>query len=98
MDKPEITLEEIKHHCRINHEYDDESLKLFGEAALEVCQQYIGKQFNDQFLLTPAIKVGCLMLITFWFENRGEASDDRSNQIPFPIRSIWNLYRHVGIY
>ncbi|MGG2141602.1 head-tail connector protein [Symbiopectobacterium sp. RP] len=101
MDKSEIGLDEIKQHCRIEAEFqdDDSLLTAYAEAALEVCQKHIGKQFGDEMAFTPALKVGCLLLIGFWYESREAVSaGDKSNELPFTTKTLWNYYRDVGIY
>ncbi len=59
----DIPLSEIKQHCRIDESdtLDDALLTTYAEAALEVCQQHIGKRFDNGLVFTPAIKVGCLL-------------------------------------
>ncbi|MFK9072154.1 MULTISPECIES: head-tail connector protein [Proteus] len=98
MTKPEITLEEVKLHCRIDNDYDDEILIVYAEAALEVCQQHIGKRFEDGLSFTPAIKVGCLMYISLLYENREMIGSDGLKEVPLTIHSLWSTYRDVGVY
>lgn len=101
MDKPEIKLDEIKQHCRIEQEFkdDDSLLTAYAEAALEVCQKHIGRRFGDEMSFTPAIKVGCLLLIGFWYESREIVqTGDKASDLPFTTRTLWNYYRGVGIY
>lgn len=100
MDKPEITLEEIKLHCRLEPEFkmEDALLMAYAEAALEVCQKHIGKRFGDEMAFTQAHKIGCLMLITFWYEHRMAVSEYEANELPFSTATLWNYYRDVGIY
>ncbi|WP_275347831.1 head-tail connector protein [Xenorhabdus bovienii] len=68
------------------------------EAALEVCQQHIGKRFDDGLSFTPAIKVGCLLYIGLLYENREMATDVELKEVPFTIKSLWSVYRDVGVY
>ncbi|MDC9616431.1 head-tail connector protein, partial [Xenorhabdus khoisanae] len=70
MSQPEISLDEIKQHCRIDESntLEDELLKGYAEAALEVCQQHIGKRFDEGLVFSPAIKVGCLLYIGLLYE------------------------------
>ncbi|MDC9582781.1 head-tail connector protein [Xenorhabdus sp. PR6a] len=98
MSQPEIKLDEIKLHCRIDHNYDDAILAVYAEAALEVCQQHIGKRFNEGLAFTPAIKVGCLLYIGLLYENRAMAVDIVLKEVPFSIKSLWSVYRDIGVY
>ncbi|MEQ1969414.1 head-tail connector protein [Xenorhabdus nematophila] len=100
MPEIEIPLSEIKQHCRIdeNSTLEDVLLKGYAEAALEVCQQHIGKRFNEGLAFTPAIKVGCLLYIGLLYENRAMAVDIVLKEVPFSIKSLWSVYRDVGVY
>ncbi|MEQ1964558.1 head-tail connector protein [Xenorhabdus khoisanae] len=96
----EIPLYEIKQHCRIDESdiLEDELLKGYAEAALEVCQQHIGKRFDEGLPFTPAIKVGCLLYIGLLYETRVMATDIELKEVPFSIKSLWSVYRDVGIF
>ncbi|CDH21461.1 head-tail connector protein [Xenorhabdus bovienii] len=96
----DIPLNEIKQHCRIDESdtLDDALLTAYAEAALEVCQQHIGKRFDDGLSFTPAIKVGCLLYIGLLYENREMATDVELKEVPFTIKSLWSVYRDVGVY
>ncbi|WP_340618601.1 head-tail connector protein [Xenorhabdus entomophaga] len=100
MDKMVIPLNEIKQHCRIDESntLEDELLKGYAEAALEVCQQHIGKRFEEGLIFSPAIKVGCLLYIGLLYENRAMATDVELKEVPFTIKSLWSVYRDVGIF
>ncbi|WP_426575739.1 head-tail connector protein [Xenorhabdus stockiae] len=100
MSQIEIPLSEIKQHCRLEEDYtlDDSLLTSYAAAALEVCQQHIGKRFGDDLAFTPAIKVGCLLYIGLLYENREMATDVEIKEVPFTIKSLWSVYRDVGIY
>ncbi|MDC9595862.1 head-tail connector protein [Xenorhabdus anantnagensis] len=100
MSRIEIPLSEIKQHCRLeeDHTLDDALLTGYAAAALEVCQQHIGKRFGDGLDFTPAIKVGCLLYIGLLYENREMATDVELKEVPFTIKSLWSVYRDMGIY
>ncbi|WP_445496733.1 head-tail connector protein [Photorhabdus sp. SF281] len=100
MNPIEIPLNEIKQHCRLEEDYtlDDALLMAYAEAALEVCQQHIGKRFGDDLAFSSAIKVGCLLYIGLLYENREMATDVELKKVPFTIKSLWSVYRDVGIY
>ncbi|MEQ2024404.1 head-tail connector protein [Xenorhabdus szentirmaii] len=100
MSKIGIPLNEIKQHCRIDESdtLDDALLVAYAEAALEVCQQHIGKRFDNGLSFTPAIKVGCLLYIGLLYENREMATDVELKEVPFTIKSLWSVYRGVGVY
>ncbi|PHM27507.1 head-tail connector protein [Xenorhabdus budapestensis] len=100
MSQIKISLSEIKQHCRLyeSDTLNDALLMGYAAAALEVCQQHIGKRFGDDLAFTPAIKVGCLLYIGLLYENREMATDVELKEVPFTIKSLWSVYRDVGIY
>jgi len=95
-----IPLNEIKQHCRLEESFtlDDKLLTTYAEAALEACQQHIGKRFDEGLTFTPAIKVGCLLYIGLLYENREMATDVELKEVPFTIKSLWSVYRDIGVY
>ncbi|CDH18340.1 head-tail connector protein [Xenorhabdus bovienii] len=100
MSQIEIPLNEIKQHCRLDESdtLDDTLLMGYAAAALEVCQQHIGKRFSDDLAFTPAIKVGCLLYIGLLYENREMVTEAELKEVPFTIKSLWSVYRDVGVY
>lgn len=103
MAKPEIDLDEIKAHLRIEHDLDDELLTLYADTALEVAQNHIGKTWGESTAaetvqFTNGIKVGCLMFIGHLYANRETVSDVQLYEVPFAIKALWNPYREVAIY
>ena len=100
MPTPTIELTDVKSHLRLDDDYQDEDTLLIGyiDAALEVCQKHIGKRFDSGLELTAAIKVGCLMYITFLYEQRSMVSDVESTEVPLTVSALWSVYRDVGIY
>ncbi|BET98203.1 head-tail connector protein [Xenorhabdus taiwanensis] len=100
MSNPLMTLDEIKQHCRIDKSdtLEDTLLQGYTEAALEVCQQHIGKRFDEGLVFSPAIKVGCLLYIGLLYETRSMAVDAELKEVPFTIKSLWSVYRDVGVY
>lgn len=105
MAKPEIDLDVIKQHLRIDHDLDDELLEEYAETALEVAQQHIGKVFGENntsetVKFTKSIKVGCLMYIGHLYANREMTVESMAimRVIPMSVESLWNPYREPAIY
>lgn len=94
-----ITLQEVKLHCRIDvtDTLEDNLLQIYIDAALEACQKHIGKSFEVQEF-TPAIKAGCLMYIAHLYENREMFTSSIVNKVPLAISSLWSIYRDPAIY
>ncbi len=97
MSEVSIDLEEVKLHCRIDGSEEDTLLQGYIAAALEICQKHIGRRFGNELELNPAIKVGCLLLIGHWYENR-EIAAEKTAELPFTTTSLWNYYREPGVY
>ncbi|WP_193065950.1 head-tail connector protein [Hafnia alvei] len=93
-----ISLNEAKLHCRIDDDHEDTLIQMYIDAALEVCQKHIGKQFDNGLEFTPAIKIGCLMYVSQLYEYRTTISDVGAKEIPHAISALWSVYRDVGIY
>lgn len=96
-----ITLEEAKLHCRIDDDYEDTLIQAYIAAALEVCQQHIGKRFDTeppQIDFNPALKVGCMMYVSQLYEYRTTVSDIEAKEVPMAISSLWSAYRDIGIH
>lgn len=100
----DLTIDEIKAHLNLDHDLDDELLKAYKVATLEVCQKHIGKTFGEEetektIPFTPAIKIGCLMYIAYLYTNR-EAVTDLANLKPAPmtISALWEVYREPCAY
>ena len=92
-----ITLAEAKLHCRVDASDEDVLIQGYIAAALSICQKHIGKRFGDGLGFEPGIKVGCLLLINHWYENR-EIAADKATELPFTTTSLWNYYRDPGVY
>ncbi|WP_312670693.1 head-tail connector protein [Pseudescherichia sp.] len=93
-----IGLEEAKLHCRIDGSDEDALIQAYIAAALEVCQQHIGKRFDAGLAFNPAIKVGCLMYISQLYEYRTTVSDIEAKEVPLAISALWSAYRDPGVY
>lgn len=93
-----IGLEEAKLHCRIDGSDEDALIQAYIAAALEVCQQHIGKRFDTGLMFNPAIKVGCLMYISQLYEYRATVSDVEAKEVPLAISALWSAYRDPGVY
>ena len=93
-----ITLAEIKTHCRVSNDLDNELLMLYTAAALEACQMHIGQRFSDGLAFTPAIKAGCLLFAAQLYEYREAVTDARLSEVPLAISRLWSAYRDPGVY
>lgn len=95
---PQLSLDEVKLHCRIDDDLEDSLLVAYSEAALEVCQMYIGKRFGDGLAFTPAVKVGCLMYVALLYSQREVVSGGAMLEVPMTVAALWKPYRDAGVY
>ncbi|HHH0073587.1 TPA: head-tail connector protein [Yersinia enterocolitica] len=93
-----ITLDEAKLHCRVDDDYEDSLIQIYIDAALEVCQQHIGKRFDAGLEFNPAIRVGCLMYVSQLYEGRTMVSEVEAKEVPLTISALWSTYRDPGVY
>ncbi|OOR96995.1 hypothetical protein B0187_10100 [Haemophilus paracuniculus] len=98
-----IELDEIKQHLRIEHNLDDDLLRVYADTALEVAQNHIGKTWGEERTesttpFTQGIKVGCLMYIGHLYANREVVADVQLHEVPMAIKSLWNVYREPSIF
>lgn len=91
-----ITTEEVKLHCRIDGDEEDQLISGYIAASLEACQIHIGRRFDDGLEFTPAIKIGCMMFIAHLYENRQIVADNAKTRVPMTIGALWTAYRDVG--
>ena len=93
-----ITLEEVKLHCRIDGDDEDQLISGYIAASLEACQIHIGRRFDDGLEFTPAIKIGCMMYVSQLYEYRATVGDGDTKEIPLAVGMLWSVYRDVGVY
>ena len=90
-----LTLPEIKEQCRLEMYIKDEDtlLTLLGEAAEAKATTYLNRNLYatkadipaldaDGIVLTNDIKLGMLMLISHWYENRSSVSELEMSETP----------------
>lgn len=72
-----------KEHLRIDGEQDDSSLALFIDSAEEYMTNAGVVEQNSSLY-----KLGVLMLVTHWYENRAAVSDDLPRKLELGLQSI----------
>lgn len=72
-----IDLDELKTHCRIEHDFHEDDVYLMGlvEAGIEAIKKEVDIIEDDELLncegqLKPNIKHALFMLVSYWYENR----------------------------
>ena len=101
-----LSLDEVKQHVIIDaddQEHDD-YLTLLIEGAISTFNQYTGRQLvanpnnATEVALTPDIKIGLLLLIGHWFNNReAVVIGGACSEVPMATQFIWQPYCKVVI-
>ena len=66
-----LTLEEVKRHCRIDHNDEDALLLALIDTAIAACADYLNMDAADLVVAVPApIKSAALLLVGALYENR----------------------------
>ncbi|WP_421153144.1 head-tail connector protein [Aeromonas dhakensis] len=105
---PWITLEEVKHQCRL--EEDDASqdllLNLYIGAASRAIEQHTDRELLDapqaemtdrQLVISDDIKAAGLLMVAHWFNNREAVSDFEKVEVPFAFRYLIGPYTRMPI-
>ncbi|WP_223563931.1 head-tail connector protein [Pantoea agglomerans] len=90
-----LTLEEIKMQCRLETDYteEDQQLELLALAAEAKATTYLNRNLyktildrpdldTDGMVITEDIRLGLLMLVSHWYENRSSVSELEMSETP----------------
>lgn len=101
-----ITLEEVKHQCRL--ELDDTSqdllISLYMAAArraiekhtdMELLDDEPGEKTERQLVITDDLKAAGLLMVGHWFSNREAVSDVEKVEVPFAFRFLIAPYTRM---
>lgn len=103
-----LTLAQIKTHCRVDGDDDDELLASMALAAHEYLCLLTGRQWLDvatsidegstDLNITPLARQAMLLMIGAWYENReADWAAHAKNQIPSAVYSLLQPYRIYGV-
>lgn len=105
-----ITLIDVKHQCRIEHEDEDALLTRYISSAYKAVERFTdktlfvgeipeGEDKDASLLLTEDINIACLMLIAHWYTNREAAAGNMVNvaDMPFGVKFLLQPYRRMGV-
>lgn len=105
-----LTLEEIKAHCRLEADFDEEDsvLDLIGKAVQQRTETYLNRKLyppdakippedKNGMCLTDDIKIAMLLLASHYYLNRTASSDFEKSDLPMGF--IWNVqpYRIIPL-
>ncbi|UQY45063.1 head-tail connector protein [Mixta hanseatica] len=90
-----LTLEEIKMQCRLESDFTEEDrfLELLALAAEAKATTYLNRNLyktldempaldTDGMVITEDIRLGLLMLISHWYENRSSVTEIEKSETP----------------
>lgn len=101
-----VTLEQVKHQCRIDHNDEDTLLLGYVDAARDHVQRYLDRTIYDVavpsedpdgVLDNASIDQATLMLVGHWYAHRESVSETSMNEVPMGVTSLLAPYRHIGI-
>ena len=103
-----INLDLIKLHCRIDHDYDDELLGLYLDAAKDAVKQHTSRNWygegeaipeddeHDIYWNRPA-ELSMYLLIGHWYANREAVTEQNLQEMPQGFFSLIQPYRIHGL-
>ena len=78
-----LTLEEVKRHCRIDHNDEDALLLALIDTAIAACADYLNMDAADLVVAVPApVKSAALLLVGSLYEQRESQGDRPYNKNP----------------
>lgn len=91
-----ITLEMVKHQCRIDHDDEDDLLMRYLNAALIHASNYIDGLLDES---NPVVQQAVLLLVGHWYDNREAVNNDYQTpqSIPFGFEALLQPYRNLGV-
>lgn len=91
-----ITLEMVKHQCRIDHDDEDDLLMRYLNAALIHASNYIDGLLDES---NPAVQQAVLLLVGHWYDNREAVNNDYQTpqSTPFGFEALLQPYRNLGV-
>lgn len=104
-----ITLEELKQQCRIEHELEDELLESYLKSARTMIENLTNRKLFDKLpeavphnalLLSADLKVAVLMLAAYLYENRSglnEANNSPNFALPPTVETIIQPYKFITL-
>ena len=97
-----LTLEKIKHQCRVDFDYDNERLTSYGETAEETLAQYLGRgktveqmvaSLTEEYGKVPeSIKNAGLLLVAQWYQHQVPTTQANMSVVPYTFDLIIKPY------
>jgi uncharacterized phage protein (predicted DNA packaging) len=88
-----LTTEEVKRHCRIDHNDEDALLLALIDTATAACADYLNMAAADLVVAVPApVKSAALLLVGALYENRESQGERPFHKNP-AFEALLNPYR-----
>ena len=88
-----LTLEEVKRHCRIDHNDEDALLLALIDTAIAACADFLNMPAADLVVAVPApVKSAALLLVGALYENRESMGERPFHKNP-AFEALLNPYR-----
>lgn len=101
-----VTLEQVKHQCRIEHDDEDALLAGYMAAARDHVQMHLDRTIYelavpdddpDGVIDNPSIDQATLLLISHWYAHREAVSESSMTEMPMGTCHLLQPYRNMGI-
>ncbi|EMF5211758.1 hypothetical protein A3460_05435 [Enterobacter roggenkampii] len=105
-----LTLEEIKHQLRLEEDYneEDEHLTMLGKAAQARTVSFLNRTLYSEsagvpdtdpngMIMTDDIRLGMLLLVTHFYENRSSVSEVEKAEMPQSFTWLVGPYRFIPL-
>lgn len=83
-----VTLEDVKRHLRVDHDFEDEDIQLKIEAASEIIQRYIGQEVKTP--VPRRVAMATLQMVGVLYRDRDNEmmSQWQHGYLPFTVESL----------
>lgn len=106
-----LSPEEIKAQLRLDEDYTDEDnfLELLGRAVQARTENYLNRRLYgaddggvpeedpDGLILSDDIRMGMLLLVTHFYENRSTVTEVEKTELPLSFNWLVGPYRHIPL-
>ena len=90
-----VSLEEAKRHLNIIGNSDDSEITMLIGAAVDYVQGIVGRDLTGNNEVSDTLKLAILMAIAFFYENRGDESNSKSE--PVAAKNLALRERHSAV-
>lgn len=110
MSAPSIDLAKLKHHLRLEPDFNDDDtlIESYAAVSIEAAEKHIGRKLypagavpeDDPTGLefSAGIECGCMLFVGHLYANREAANSDQVKAVPFTIKSLWDVYHQPEAY